>query len=148
MSLLRVDTIRDKNGTSAPNFDKGLNVTGNVDVNGTSNAVLVTGNNGSFVGIVTASNFICYSDRDLKHNIQELIDPLNKITQLQGVKFNWKDSESVSIGLIAQEVETIFPEVVSEVNNIKTVNYVALIPILIEAIKELKQEIECLKNNK
>jgi hypothetical protein len=148
MSLLRVDTIRDKNGTSAPTFDKGINVTGNVDVNGTSNAVLVTGNNGNFVGIVTAANFICYSDANLKDNIQELTDSLSKITNLQGVEFTWKDSNNTSIGLIAQEVEKAIPGVVSEVNGTKTVNYIALIPILIEAIKELKQEIEDVRNNK
>jgi hypothetical protein len=148
MSLLRVDVIRDKNGISAPSFDKGLNVVGNVDVVGTSNAVLVTGNNGNFVGIVTAANFICYSDKSLKNNIEPLSNSLDKINQLQGVKFNWNESTETSIGLIAQDVEKTIPELVSEVDNIKTVNYISLIPILIEAIKELKLEIEELKTNK
>lgn len=148
MSLLRVDTIRDRVGTGAPSFDKGANIVGDLDVDGTTYSLLITGANANFVGVVTAANFVCYSDKNLKINIEELTNSLDKVTQLNGVKFDWKETGDSGIGLIAQDVEPIVPEIVSEVHNIKTVNYISLIPILIEAIKELKQEIEELKNNK
>lgn len=148
MSLLKVDTIRSKDGTAAPNFDKGINVVGDVDVDGTTYSLLITGANANFVGVVTAANFVCYSDRNLKINIEELTNSLDKISLLNGVKFNWKETGDSSIGLIAQDVEPVIPEIVSEIHNTKTINYMAIIPILIEAIKELKQEIEDLKNNK
>lgn len=148
MSLLRVDTIRDKVGTGAPNFDKGVNVVGDLDVDGTTYSLLITGANANFVGVVTAANFVCYSDNSLKINIEELTNSLDKVSQLNGVKFDWKETGESSIGLIAQDVEPVVPEIVSEIHNLKTINYIGLIPILIEAIKELKQEIEDLKNNK
>jgi hypothetical protein len=148
MSLLRVDTIRSKDGTGAPSFDLGANVIGDLDVDGTTYSLLITGANANFVGVVTAANFVCYSDKNLKINIEDLTDSLDKISQLNGIKFNWKETGSPSIGLIAQDVESVIPEIVSEIHNIKTINYIALIPFLIESIKELKKEIQELKNNK
>ena len=67
---------------------------------------------------------------------------------LRGVEFDWIDTKSHQIGLIAQEVEDIIPEVVSENNQTKSVAYGNLIAVLIEAIKELKEEVEQLKNSK
>ena len=73
---------------------------------------------------------------------------------LQGVRYDWKEEGKGKnqIGLIAQEVEEIVPEVVNtiedslgELSDIKVVNYSALVPVLIEAIKEQQQEIERLK---
>lgn len=148
MSVLRVNTIRNKDGNSAPSCDLGLNVIGDLDVTGVTYSLLTTGANANFVGVVTASNFICYSDKTLKTNVEALDESLNKITQLNGVQFDWKDTGVHSIGMIAQEVEDIIPEIVSDIDNKKTINYISLIPILVEAIKELKQEIELLKNNK
>jgi hypothetical protein len=54
-------------------------------------------------------------------------------------------SSTIHIGLIAQEVEKEYPQIISEENNIKTINYTSMIAILVESIKELKTEINELK---
>ena len=77
-------------------------------------------------------------DRPLK-------DSLNKILKLQGVSFNWRDTGEPSIGLIAQDVEKVFPEVVFGKEGEKTIDYAKLIAPLIEALKEQQKEIEELK---
>jgi len=96
-------------------------------------------------GNVRATGFYYTSDLALKTNIKPLENSLAKILQLQGVSFNWKDSGEPSIGLIVQEVEKIFPELVSGNEGSKTVDYGKLVPVLIEAIKEQQNEIEKLK---
>ena len=66
---------------------------------------------------------------------------------MRGVSFTFTDTGKRSIGVIAQEVESIIPEVVNtNEKGFKSVNYGNLVGLLIEAIKELKQEIEELKN--
>ena len=62
-----------------------------------------------------------------------------------GVSFNWKNTNESSIGVIAQEVEMVFAELVT-MSEYKSVNYNGLIGVLIEAVKEHKKEIEELKN--
>jgi len=64
---------------------------------------------------------------------------------LQGVSFNWKENNEPSIGLIAQDVEKIFPEAVSGEEGSKAVNYGVLVAPLIEATKEQQKQIEALK---
>jgi hypothetical protein len=96
-------------------------------------------------GDVRASAFYYSSDINLKTNIKPLENSLAKILQLQGVSFNWKENQEPSIGLLAQEVEKIFPELFSGKDGSKTIDYGKLVPILIEAIKEQQREIEKLK---
>jgi len=76
---------------------------------------------------------------------------LKKINQLTGVSFKWKDESmgnGVNLGLIAQNVEEVFPELVvtDEVSDLKSVQYSNLVAPLIEAVKELTEEIENLEN--
>jgi hypothetical protein len=66
---------------------------------------------------------------------------LSTIEQLRGVKFNWRENGELSIGVIAQELEKVLPELVSGDEN-KTVNYNGIIGIIIEAIKELNIKID------
>ncbi len=82
------------------------------------------------------------SDANLKTNIQNLSDSLAKILELRGVTFNWKNrvDEKENIGFIAQEVEKIFPELVYGEDGSKSVNYVSLVPVLVEAVKELDEK--------
>ncbi|MCD6429414.1 tail fiber domain-containing protein, partial [bacterium] len=96
-------------------------------------------------GAVYAKYFYYNSDISQKIDIQPLNDSLNKILKLQGVSFNWKDTGEPSIGLVAQEVEEIFPEVVSGKEGEKTIDYGKLVAPLIEALKEQQKEIEELK---
>ena len=66
------------------------------------------------------------------------------------VSFTWKDTGSLSYGVIAQEIEKVLPTIVAinQDNGLKSVSYDQLIPILVQAIKELKIEIEHLKKYK
>jgi hypothetical protein len=102
----------------------------------------------------TAGNFIAqgnvtaYSDRRLKSNIKTIENALNKILRLRGVSF---DKSGVrGLGLIAQETQTILPEVVLENSDDKmlSVAYGNIVGVLVEAIKELKAEIDELKKSK
>ena len=85
---------------------------------------------------------------DNKKNIE---NALEKVESLNGVEFDWNDKQDVyeghDIGVIAQEVEKILPEIVNTRDNgYKAVKYEKLVPLLIEAIKELSNEIKELKN--
>ena len=87
-----------------------------------------------------------HSDIRLKKDVATLGNSLQKILNIRGVSFLWKD-ESISkdkqIGVIAQEVEKEFPEVVSQDSDgMKTVNYSALVAPLIEAVKEQQKQID------
>jgi hypothetical protein len=86
------------------------------------------------------------SDERLKKNIETVENALETIQNIRGVRFNWKESGKPSLGVIAQELEEIIPELVSGDEN-KTVTYNGLIAILIEAVKELKERVEVLEEN-
>ena len=86
------------------------------------------------------------SDITLKKDITTLDNALDKILQLRGVNFFWKDAwrgEGSQVGLVAQEVEKVFPEVVStfDKSGLKGVQYDRLVAPLIEAVKEQQKEI-------
>jgi hypothetical protein len=96
-------------------------------------------------GVATAQDFDALSDVKFKDNISTIADALDKVIQLRGVRFDWKESGIPSYGVIAQELQEILPELVHGTDP-KTVNYNGIIGVLIEAIKELKMEIDRLKN--
>jgi hypothetical protein len=98
-------------------------------------------------GIVTAVDFNSTSDENLKYNIETVDKALDTVSSLRGVKFDWKEDNRTSYGVIAQELEVVLPDLVSS-GDIKTVNYNGIIGVLIEAIKELRAEVEDLKNSK
>ncbi len=87
------------------------------------------------------------SDIRLKHNINPIYDALSKVTQMRGVTYNWRTEEfpernfekDIQFGLIAQELEKIIPELVTtDGDGYKAIEYSHLVPVLIEAIKELE----------
>ena len=89
-----------------------------------------------------------YSDERLKYNVETIEDPLSTVCKLRGVRYNRNDinNDKKHIGLIAQEVEKVLPEVISEDNNgIKSVAYGNMISLLIEAIKEQQTRIDMLE---
>jgi hypothetical protein len=98
-------------------------------------------------GIITAVDFNSTSDENLKYNVETVDNALDTVNSLRGVKFQWKEDDRTSYGVIAQELEIVLPDLVSS-GDIKTVNYNGIIGVLIEAIKELKAEVEDLKNSK
>lgn len=91
---------------------------------------------------LTAVDFNATSDINLKNNIQVIPNALAKIKQLDGILFTWKNNDKASVGVIAQQVETIFPELVNtNAAGEKAVNYNGLIGVLIEAVKELDSKV-------
>ena len=110
-------------GVSVPTY--ALDVVGNVRATGTTTA---------------------WSDLRTKKNIEVIPESLNKILQLRGVTFNWRNDEfpdkkfksTRDMGVIAQEVEKVFPEIVQTApDSYKSVGYSQLVAPLIEAVKEL-----------
>jgi predicted acyltransferase (DUF342 family) len=88
------------------------------------------------------------SDFRLKTNIEDIDNGLEKVNSLRGVSYNFINRpDKRRLGFIAQEVEEILPELVINRNDYKLLNYVEIIPVLVEAIKELKKENENLKSN-
>ncbi|MCJ8277499.1 MAG: tail fiber domain-containing protein, partial [Bdellovibrionales bacterium] len=93
--------------------------------------------NDTMSGSLTATSFISTSDRRLKTNI-ETIPGLDVILNMRGVRFDWIESGEPEIGLIAQEVEAVMPElVVTNEEGMKAVKYSNLVSPLIESTKEL-----------
>jgi hypothetical protein len=92
------------------------------------------------------------SDKRLKQNIVTIQNPLEKIKEIGGYTFEWIPSKGIhsnkgdDVGVIAQEVEEIIPEIVTtRENGYKAVKYEKLVPLLIEAIKELSNKVEHLE---
>ena len=95
------------------------------------------------------------SDKRFKHNVVKIENSLDLISQLRGVRFDWDEriGRGHDIGLIAQEVEAVVPELVSdktyvfngEDTDIKVVAYDRLVSVLINAVNELKDEVDELK---
>ena len=88
------------------------------------------------------------SDEQFKDNVVQLDGALDKVKQIRGVEFDWNDKQDVyeghDIGVIAQEVEAVLPELVHyrEHNDSKAVDYVKLTAVLIEAVKELSAKVD------
>ncbi len=109
-------------------------------------------------GAITATGDItafASSDIALKENLINIPNPLEKISKISGYMFDWKDhkdpdvlGEGHDVGIIAQEIEKVLPEVViTRANGKKAVNYQKIIPLLVESIKELKTELDDLKSS-
>jgi len=108
---------------------------------------LVTSSTGVDVtGDFTASGDVCaYSDRRLKRNIETIDNAIDKVNNLRGVTY--EKSLKPSLGVIAQEVEEVLPELVkTDSDGMKSVAYGNMVGLLIEAIKEQQKQIEELKN--
>lgn len=96
------------------------------------------------------------SDERLKYGIETIGGALDKVSALRGVYFNWNDNAPFyglkahqrSTGVIADEVERVLPEVIFGYKDMKSVDYGAINGLLIEAIKELKNEVNELKSRK
>ena len=97
-------------------------------------------------GNVGTASFQCVSDQRLKKNVHPITNALDKVQRLNGVTFNWKKNGVKSLGLIAQDVEKVVPELVGTgPEGMKTIQYGNLVGLLVEAIKEQQKEIDELK---
>jgi hypothetical protein len=115
--------------------------------NGTSTSLsgssTFTFNSGT--GVVTATDFSATSDQRIKSNISNIEYAMEKINALRGVYYNRIGDTSRKIGLIAQEVEKILPEVVVN-DDLKSVTYGNIVALLIEGLKELAERVSILEN--
>ena len=115
---------------------------GNVGINNTSPSekLDVTGN-------VKATAFLEQSSVRYKENIETLESPLEKITKLRGVSYNLIENKEPNIGMIAEEVNEIFPELVNKDDSgeVQSMSYTRMTAVLLEAVKELTKEVKELK---
>ncbi|MFZ3186025.1 MAG: tail fiber domain-containing protein [Pseudomonas sp.] len=152
-------------GTLRINNDNGINgevgaftSRGNVEINN----LLMNGNSidsvALTVGTATADGVDAHqidytyhintSDRSLKSDIKKIDSGINKISQMAGYEFTWRKTGKQDVGVIAQEVENVFPNLVkSSPEGILAVNYSGLIAPLIEAAKDLQQMIGSTKKS-
>ena len=121
--------------------------------NGPSSTTMLTGSgaDANFAGAIVATGDItAFSDARLKHDIETIDNALDKVDNLRGVTYKMIEdaSHTEKVGVIAQEVEEILPQVVRTADDemqTKSVDYGKLCAVLIEAVKELKKEVEELK---
>lgn len=86
------------------------------------------------------------SDERIKENVQEINNALSILSALSIYNYNWKGTDIKDIGLIAQELEKVYPDAVRTLENgLKVIDYQKIIVLLIGAIKELKREIDKIK---
>tara|TARA_R100001594_G_scaffold134101_2_gene175070 strand:- start:3238 stop:6012 length:2775 start_codon:yes stop_codon:yes gene_type:complete len=139
------DTAKQVNNIYTNNLIAGGNITANGNIVG-DNSTNITGIAGiTASGTVQAGDFDSTSDIRLKTNVQVIENPLAKVIQIEGVSFNWKEDNRPALGVIADQVQKIIPELVHG-DNPKTVNYNGLIGLLIEAVKEQQIQIDELKS--
>ena len=161
-------------GVTSVNVSGTLTATG-LDINGAGDVsttlyvggVLSGGSSATFVGDVTANT----SDKRLKTNVRKIDNALEKVSQINGVYYNFTDdalklnhtlNKEEQVGLLAQEVQSVLPHIIKPApfdidrengesisgENYLTIQYEKIVPLLLEAIKELKAEIDELKRNK
>ena len=161
-------------GVSSVNVSGTLTATG-LDINGAGDVsttlyvggVLSGGSSATFVGDVTANT----SDKRLKTNVRKIDNALEKVSQINGVYYNFTDdalklnhtlNKEEQVGLLAQEVQSVLPHIIKPApfdidresgesisgENYLTIQYEKIVPLLLEAIKELKVEVDELKRNK
>ena len=106
--------------------------------------------------LLVGGNITAYysSDISLKDNIRPIESAIFKVKQIRGVEFDWNEKSTESqqekghdVGLIAQEVEKVLPEVIQiREDGIKAISYEKVVPLLVEAIKEQQTTIENLES--
>ena len=115
-------------------------------ITGTVTSANVSSTNLQFnpaTGTLSATIFTSLSDKTQKTNIKPIEKSIELVKQLEGVRYDWINNQKPSIGVIAQDIEKVLPEVV-ETNNdgLKSVSYGNIVGVLIEAIKEQQVRIE------
>jgi hypothetical protein len=128
------DEIADRSILSSK-LEENITISGNLSVGGYITCV------GDITGLT--------SDERLKTNVEVIENALDKLDEVSGVLYNWnelaegKDQNIKECGVIAQEIQKVLPEAVQERSDgYLTVRYERIIPLLIQAIKELKEEIK------
>lgn len=150
--------------TSNPMYDLDVNGTIIADILRTKEVDTITNSiifNGNNIGIGTSSpsyklhvegdvyasgDIIVASDESLKTDINRITDAMSMLNKLTGVYF-YKNSTKRNVGFIAQEVEDVIPDLVSDVGEYKGIKYNNMIALIVEAIKELDYNISQIENS-
>ena len=149
VNALLVDRITPRSGQALQLDNGGLerarvHTNGNFGINNTSpTSKLDVGGDAKISGVVTATDFDATSDIRLKTNVQPIEDPIAKVIQIEGVSFNWKKDNRPALGVIADQVEKVLPQLVHG-DDPKTVNYNGLVGLLIEVVKDQQKQIDTL----
>ena len=109
---------------------------------------LASGNFTANGSITATGNVTAYSDIRIKANVETIPSALDKLDLIRGVTYtrtDLDDKEQRYAGVIAQEIEAVLPEAVRDLGDIKAVDYNATIALLIQAVKELRDEVEMLR---
>ena len=130
-------------GGTSPTARMVIKNNGRVGINETnpSESLYVAGN------IYATGNVTAYSDIRVKENVKEISNALEAVDKIRGVSYTRKDTKEDTLGVSAQEVETMFPELVVEDNHgMKSVNYNGLVGVLFSAVKELSTKLKEIEN--
>jgi hypothetical protein len=142
--------------TGAKTFSSAVNITNSTaSTTITTGALIVTGGVGVSGALNVGGDVVAYasSDKRLKDNIKNIENPIQKVQKLNGVTWDWNSNADElqqslpNVGVIAQEVEEVLPQLVhNRDNGFKGVDYAKLTGLLIEAIKEQQKQINELKS--
>ena len=142
--------------TGAKSFDEAVNINKTTEASSkTTGALIVDGGVGIAKALQVGGDVVAYasSDERLKDNIQNIENPIEKVQSLKGVTWNWNDNADElqqslpNVGVIAQDVEKVLPQLVTDRDNgFKGVDYAKLTGLLIEAIKDQQKQIDELKS--
>ena len=137
-----------------------VNIAGELTLNGTNLTTLINNSHSSegyallnsspnFTGTVHALSFNATSDENKKEDIETISDATEKLTSLRGVSYKLKEEEEkkTHYGVVAQEIERIFPDMVSGEEGNKSVAYMEIIGVLIETVKDLNKRIQKLEES-
>ena len=130
-------------GTGSPQVRMTIKNNGRVGINESdpSEMLYVAGN------IYATGNVTAYSDIRVKENVKEISNALEAVDKIRGVSYTRKDTKEDTLGVSAQEVESMFPELVVEDNyGMKSVNYNGLVGVLFSAVKELSTKLKEIEN--
>jgi hypothetical protein len=130
-------------GTNAAGTNNGefiINDLGaNVGGGGSRRMTIMNNGDVQFTGTVSAPAFVNTSSARYKENVETLAEASGSVGKLRGVRFTWKETGEPSLGLIAEEVAEVLPELVktdADSGEVEAVNYAALTAVLVEALKE------------
>jgi len=125
---------------------------GDLKISSIAGSLVAIQTNTTITGILNVTDDITAfwsSDERLKDNITPIDDPLSKVVSISGNTFDWNDKSNKSgndVGLIAQEIEKVLPEAVTTRDNgYLAVDYHKVVPLLVEAIKELSGKVDALE---
>jgi hypothetical protein len=123
------------------------------DFSGTSSNLVLTvstivATSGTFSGICYAQQFVTLSDILAKKDVQEFSGSvLNDIAKVHPYRFSYSSGSEKTLGLLAQEVEAVWPELVAESSGKKFVSYDGVVAVLVKAVQELSEKVRALEHN-